>query len=119
MLSWNSRASPPLRSGIGVVAVGDVRLPGARSARPIQLRPYTGSSWTCVGSTLPPRLDVVTLSSGASAVTVTVSWTVEGVICISSDAVCPTSSWTPIRVIVVKPDSSTVTVYAPTRTGIR
>ena len=36
----------------------DVRLPGASSASAIQLRPFTGSSCTCRGSTLPPRLDV-------------------------------------------------------------
>ena len=47
---------------------------------------------------MPPRLDVVTLSSGASAVTVTVSWTVDGDIWTLTVAVWPTSSWTPVRV---------------------
>src|SRR4030095_13681836 len=69
-LSWNSRASPPFRSGSGAEAlVEDVRLSGARSARPIQLRPATGNSLTCVGSTLPPRLDDEMSMSDATAVT--------------------------------------------------
>ena len=68
-LSWNSRASPPLRSGSGAVAlVEDVRLPGASSASAIQLRPATGSSCTCFGSMLPPSFDVVVSMSGASPV---------------------------------------------------
>jgi hypothetical protein len=57
---------------------------------------------------LPPRLDVVTLSSGASAVTVTVSCTVEGESCALIDAVCPTSTCTLVCVTVVKPESSIV-----------
>ena len=61
--------------------VDDVRLPGASSASAIQLRPLTGSSCTCCGSTLPPSAEVDTFSSGASAVTVTVSCTVDGAIC--------------------------------------
>src|SRR5262245_20616795 len=49
-LSWNSRASPPFRSGSGAVAlVEEVRLPGASSASPIQLRPATGNSFPCLG----------------------------------------------------------------------
>ena len=65
--------------GTGVLAVSDVmRLPGASMARAIQLRPCTGNSCTCRGSILPPRLDVETLINGASADTVTVSWTVDG-----------------------------------------
>ena len=62
MLSWNSRASPLFRSGSGVIALVElVRLPGASSASAIQFRPFTGSSCTWRGSTLPPRLDVVDL----------------------------------------------------------
>ena len=60
-----------------------MRLPGASIASAIQLRPCTGSSWTCSGLMLPPRLELATFSSGASAITVTVSWTVESAICIS------------------------------------
>src|SRR5438552_2250239 len=64
-LSWNSRVSPPFRSGSGAVAlVEDVRLPGASSASAIQLRPATGSSCTCFGSMLPPSFDVVVSMSG-------------------------------------------------------
>ena len=104
---WYSRTSPPLRSGSGEVAlVEDVRLPGASSASAIQLRPFTGSSCTCCGSTLPPSADVATLSSGASAVTVTVSCTVDGPICRLIVAVWPTSSCRPVRVWVAKPWSS-------------
>ena len=74
MFNWNSLASPPFLSGSGVVALtASVLLPGASKRSPIQLRPFTGSSWIWRGSTLPPRLEVATLSNGDSAVTVTVS----------------------------------------------
>ncbi len=96
-----------------------MRLPGASIASPIQFRPCTGSSCTCCGSTLPPIVEVVRLSSGASAETVTVSCTVDGAICMLTVAVCPTSSWMPARVSVVNPESSAVSWYAPTRVGIR
>ena len=90
--------------------VEDVRLPGASSASAIQLPPFIGSSCTCCGSTLPPSADVETLSSGASAVTVTVSCTVDGAICRLIVAVWPTSSCNPVRVCVAKPCSSAETV---------
>ena len=111
--NWNSRASPPLRSGSGVCAAvplanGSVRLPGATSASAIQLRPFTGSSWTCFGSTLPPMAEFLRSISGASPVTVTVSWIVEGAICMFTDAVCPTSRLTPMRDAVENPWSSAV-----------
>jgi hypothetical protein len=102
-----------------VVLVDIDRCPGANSARPIQLHPCTGSSCTCCGSIFAPRLDVDVSSSGASAVTMTVSWIVEGLISKSTATVWPTSSWTPVRCTVVKPGSSTVISYAPTRAGIR
>ncbi len=111
-------AAVPIRQRRGAL-VDDVRLPGASSASAIQLRPATGSSCTCCGSTLPPRLEVVTFSSGASAVTVTVSCTVDGAIWRLTLAVWPTSSCTPVRVTVVKPCSSAEIRYAPTRAGMR
>ncbi len=112
--NWNSRASPPFRSGSGVCAAvplakGSVRLPGATSASAIQLRPLTGSSWTCFGSTLPPMLEFFRSMSGASPVMVTVSWMVEGAICMFKLAVCPTSRLTPDRIAVENPWSSEVT----------
>ena len=55
-LSWNSRTST--RSCTGVAPCAFVRFPGASSASDIQLRPCDGSSVTCRGSMLLPRLDV-------------------------------------------------------------
>ena len=52
---------------------------------------------------LPPRLEVWGLTSGASAVTVTVSCTVDGDSWRFTAAVWPTSSCTPVRVTVEKP----------------
>ena len=119
-LSWNSRCSPPLRSGSGAVAlVDEVRLPGASSASAIQLRPCAGSSDICFGSMLPPSLDVVVSMSGASPVTVTVSCSVEGAICRLIVAVWPTRRLTPWRFTVLKPVSEAVIRYVPTRAGMR
>ena len=67
------------------------RLPGARSVRSIQLRPFTGRSCICRGSTLDAIDELVVSTSGASPVTVTDSCTVEGDSCRLRVAVCPTS----------------------------
>ena len=93
MFSWYSRTSP--RSCTGTLPIAVVRLPGAISASDVQSRPCTGSSDICSGSMLDPIVDWVTLMSGASPVTVTLSATPVTVICMSSAAVCPTSSVTP------------------------
>jgi len=64
--------APAARIGIGAFWFTDVvRLPGATSSSAIQLRPSAGSSENCFGSMLPAGLVCVTLTSGASAVTVT------------------------------------------------
>jgi len=65
----------------GSSPISVVRLPGASSASAIHSRPCTGSSDICSGSMLPPTLDCVVSMSGASAVTVTVSWMADGAIC--------------------------------------
>ena len=116
-LSWYSRTSA--RSWTGVPPMLVVRLPGASSASEVQSRPWIGSSCICCWSMLPPIEEVATSRSGASAVTVTVSWRVDGFSCTSIAAVWPTSSDTPARVIVVKPCSSNVSWYWPIRAGIR
>ena len=58
-------------------------------------------------------------TSGASPVTVTVSCTVDGDICMSSVAIWPTSNVTPVRATDVNPGNSAVTRNSPMRTGIR
>jgi hypothetical protein len=105
---WNSRVSLLFLSGSGfsesslVPATGAVRLPGASSARLIQLRPFTGSSATWRGSMLPPSVDVVVSISGASPLTVSVSATPAGDICRLRTPVCPTSNST-ARAMELKP----------------
>ncbi len=101
-LSWNSRTSP--RSWTGVTPCALVRLPGASSASDIQLRPCDGSSVTCRGSMLDPRLEVVVSMSGACAVTVSDSATPPVAIWRLMVLVCPTRISTPSRVTVLKPE---------------
>ena len=103
---------------IGVSATALARLPGASSVRSIQLRPLTGSSCICRGSTLAARLEFVVSTSGASPVTVTDSCTVDGAICRFSTAVWPISS-SICRVTAPNPGSSASTLKTPTRTGMR
>src|SRR5688500_20147196 len=57
------------------------RLPGASIVRSTQLRPLIGSSCIWRGSMLLLSVDWVVSRSGASAVTVTDSWSVAGDIC--------------------------------------
>ena len=49
--------------------------PGARVAKFIQLRPFTGRSLICTWSMRPVRSDFVGSTIGASPATITVSWT--------------------------------------------
>jgi len=63
------------------------RAPGAISISSSGFRPSTGSSDICRESMLPATCDEVTSRSGASPVTVTVSWTVDGAICMLMVAV--------------------------------
>jgi hypothetical protein len=83
-----------------------------------RLRPFTGSSCTCRGSTFPATAEVVTSMSGAAPVTVTVSVIVLSGSCTLTTAVWPSSSSTP-RLCVVNPVSITATWTLPTRTGSR
>src|SRR6185436_3467396 len=119
-LVWkNCWSPPPPRIGIGAFWFTDVvRLPGATSSSAIQLRPSAGSSENCFGSMLPAGLVCVTLTSGASAVTVTFSCSVAGCICTGMFAVCPASSVTCARTDW-KPWSSMRIWYAPTRDCMR
>src|SRR6185503_7852976 len=68
---------------------------------------------------LLPRTDEETFRSGASAVTVIVSASVDGDSCRLTTRVSPTSSCTPSRTTVVNPGSSAAILYAPTRAGMR
>src|SRR5258705_2465946 len=104
-----------IRATVSVV----VRLPGASSSSAPQSRPWRGMSCTCFGSMLLPRTDEETFRSGASAVTVIVSASVDGDSCRFTTSVSPTSSCNPSRTTVVKPGNSAAILYAPTRAGMR
>ena len=101
---WPAKLMSPLR--------GSLTTPGVVRTKSMKLRPLTGRFWIDLSLTTEETSDFVVSTSGAAAVTVTVSAT-PGFIRKSSVTVVPTLTTTLSNFTGWKPESSPLTRYVP------
>ena len=86
-----------------------MRTPGASDSAP-HVSVEVGTAVSASPFKLVPTLVVVTSTTGAAPVTVTLSFSVPICNCVSSEIVWPSTTWMLSRTVVLKPCRSNVTL---------